>query len=429
MIRWIKSMFAPKAADSGALDLSNPETWEEVLGGLRRTYSGKLVNETTAMKVSAVYACVRLISGAISTAPMVVYRGERTGGSDGYLPAPNHPLAMVLRLRPNPIVTACTFWRSMVMSKLLHGNAFAVIGRDRLGRPATLSYIRAHRVDVYQAWELSLDTRLGVEKERLYYFVTMDHGRQVMLDQDDMLHVPGVGWDGKRGLSTLAAGAEAMGLAMAEQEHGARFFNQGASFEFAIKYPKKLSEDGGNLLRDYWTKRHSGVVNSHIPPILTEGGEIQPFSMSAKDAQLLESRQFSVIDVCRFFGVPPVMIGETEKTSSWGSGVESMGRWFATFTLNDHIVAIEQEVERKLFGGDNHFAEFDESEMTRGDMKTRHEAYRTARGSMQEPGYMTINEIRASEGLPPIAGGDELQRPNPGTKGQSNEEQAVASAA
>lgn len=422
MITWLKSKLnRPQNADSGRLDLSNPETWEDVLGGLRRTYSGKAVNETTAMKVSAVYACVRLISGAISTAPMVVYQGERTGGSAGYTPAPNHPLAPVLRLRPNPIITACTFWRSMVLSKLLHGNAYAVIGRDRMGRPSTLSYVRPYRVNVYQAWELGLDAKISAERERLYYLVTMDHGNQIMLDQDDVLHVPGVGWDGKRGLSTLAAGAEAMGLAMAEQEHGARFFGQGASFNFAIQYPRQLSEDGVKLLRDYWTRRHAGVGNSHIPPILTEGGEIQPFSMSARDAQLLESRQFSVIDVCRFFGVPPVMIGETEKTSSWGSGVESMGRWFVTYALNDHLTAIEQEVERKLFSGDSHFAEFDESEMTRGDVAARYASHRIARGNMQEPGFKTVNEIRAEEGLPPIEGGDELQRPEP-AKGQNDEQ-------
>ena len=132
--------------------------------------------------------------------------------------------------------------------------------------------------------------------------------------------------------------------------------------------------------------------------------------MSAEDAQLIESRQFSVSDICRFFGVPPVMIGETEKTSSWGSGVEQMARWFTTFTLNDHLTAIEQELEAKLFR-DSYFAEFDESELTRGETKTRGDFYRIARGSMQEPGFMTTNEIRAAEGLPPVAGGDALQGP------------------
>ena len=180
--------------------------------------------------------------------------------------------------------------------------------------------------------------------------------------------------------------------------------------KIALTYPGKLDLKVADDLREFFDARYTGTANHHRPLLLTEGGEAKTLSMSAEDAQLIESRQFSVIDICRFFGVPPVMIGETEKTSSWGSGVEQMARWFTTFTLNDHLTAIEQELESKLFR-DGFFAEFDESELTRGDTKTRGEFYRIARGSMQEPGFMTTNEIRAAEGLPPIDGGDELQHP------------------
>lgn len=180
--------------------------------------------------------------------------------------------------------------------------------------------------------------------------------------------------------------------------------------KIALTYPGKLDPKVADDLREFFDARYTGTANHHRPLLLTEGGEAKTLSMSAEDAQLIESRQFSVIDICRFFGVPPVMIGETEKTSSWGSGVEQMARWFTTFTLNDHLTAIEQELEAKLFR-DGFFAEFDESELTRGDTKTRGEFYRIARGSMQEPGFMTTNEIRAAEGLPPIDGGDELQHP------------------
>ena len=180
--------------------------------------------------------------------------------------------------------------------------------------------------------------------------------------------------------------------------------------KIALTYPAKLTDDVKENLREYFDARYTGTANHHRPLLLTEGGEAKTLSMSAEDAQLIESRQFSVIDICRFFGVPPVMIGETEKTSSWGSGVEQMARWFTTFTLNDHLTAIEQELEAKLFR-DGFFAEFDESELTRGDTKTRGEFYRIARGSMQEPGFMTTNEIRGAEGLPPVEGGDALQRP------------------
>lgn len=202
-----------------------------------------------------------------------------------------------------------------------------------------------------------------------------------------------------------------MGLALAAEESASKLFSNGMLADIALRYPNRLSDEAQAKLREYVERRYSGAANHHTPMILTEGGEAKTLTMNAEDAQLIESRQFSVIDIARFFGVPPVMIGESEKTSSWGAGVEQMARWFTMFTLNDHLTDIEQEMEVKLFGGGQYFAKFDESELTRGDTKTRHEAYRTARGSMQEPAYMTINEIRAAEGLPPVPGGDKLYEP------------------
>ena len=152
--------------------------------------------------------------------------------------------------------------------------------------------------------------------------------------------------------------------------------------------------------------------------------------MSAADAQLLESRKFSVPEICRFFGVPPVMIGETEKTTSWGSGVEQMARWFAMFTMNEHFMAFEQELSVKLFRDDGSFAEFDENELMRGDTKTRGDYFKAALGSLQQPGWMTPNEVRAAEGLPKVDDGETLQKPVPGAgKGGSNAEPTDAPAA
>lgn len=397
----------PQNADSGTYYLDSPEDWGDFLHGFRNT-SGQRVNESTAMQLSAVFACVGLVSGALASSPCVVYRrGEKRRDI-----AESHPLSPVLRLKPNPRTTAATFWRAMTSSKLLHGNAYALISRFGDGRPGALTWIHPRRVSVYYAHELGLDRKAeSFGPMDLVYQITDEQGKMFMYAADDIIHVPGPGWDGKRGMSVLGAAADAFGVGLGAQEHTARFYKQGASFNFAISYPQKLGPEAAASLRDYWTKKHQGVGNHHIPPILTEGGELKPFSMSARDAQLLESRQFSVVDICRWFGTPPVMIGETEKTTSWGSGVEEMARWFRTFTLTPHLVAFEQEMEVKLFRRGGFFAEFDETELTRGDMKTRHEAYRSARGSLQEPGYMTINEIRDSEGYPPVEGGDELMRP------------------
>lgn len=396
---------SPKNAAS--LNLADADSWFETFGG-SRVASGVIVNESTAMRFSAVFACVRLIGGAIASAPVKIYRRRR---DDGREIAPGHTIASMLRVRPNRFITAATFWRFLAQSKVLQGNAYAHVIRTRSGDPVALYPIDPRNVAIYWAWELGLDKLPGVERNRLFYRVTWEDGAQSMIDQDDMLHIPNVGWDGKRGLSTISAAAQGIGLGLAAEKSSAAFFANGMQSAFALQYPAKMTPEAVEMIRAHISERYAGAHNHHKPLVLTEGGEAKQLSMTADDAQLIQSRQFSVIDICRFFGVPPVMVGETEKTSSWGAGVEQMARWFTTFTLNDHLTAFEQELEVKIFRGDGHFAEFDESELTRGDTKTRGEYYRTARGSMQEPGFMTVNEIRSAEGLPPIAGGDTMQRP------------------
>lgn len=380
---------------------------EAIYGGL----SG--VTDKTAMTISTVFACVRLVAGAVASAPCKVYRRQE---EDKRLYASKHPLSTMLRLTPNEQMTAATFWRTFTTQKMLEGNGYAFILRTRNGIAQAIYPMFYAQVSPFQAWERGFDAKTGCSPWRLFYEVTLPDGRFTIVDQDDMLHVPNIGWDGRRGMSTLAAGARSLGLAVSSEHSSKRFFDQGMQASFAISYDGKISEAMQDRIKSYVAERYQGVENFHKPLVLSEGGKVQQLTMNAEDAQLIESRKFSVIDICRFFGVPPVMIGESEKTSSWGSGVEQMARWFTTFALNDHFTAIEQELERKLFRGDGHFAEFDETELTRGDTKTRHESYRIARGSMQEPGYMTPNEIRAAEGLPPVPGGDMLTGPQQASK-------------
>lgn len=418
-VQELRETLAPmnQAASWGNLSF---ETWGDVLGA-SRSHAGQIVNAETAMRISAVFACVRLISGAASCSRVLTYKGD----DDTRTPNPKHSLANMLRLRPNRHMTASTFWKFFLACKILQGNAYANIIRGRNWEPIALYPVNPRNVTVHFAWELGLDASLGVEKNRLFYGVTLLDGGYKLFDQDDMLHVPNIlSSDGKTGQSTVRSMSQAAGLALAAEQSSAEFFANGMQFDKAIIYPNKVSTEAAQKLREYWSRRHSGAANHHIPPILTEGGDIKQLSMSSEDAQLLESRKFSVIDICRFFGVPPVMIGETEKTSSWGSGVEQMAKWFATFTMNEHFTAIEQELSAKLFRGDGSFAEFDESEITRGDTKTRAEYFKSALGSMQQPGWMTQNEVRAQENLPPVQNGDILQAPDPTkalpNKGDSN---------
>lgn len=367
----------------------------------------RAVNSDSAMKCSAVFACVRLISGAIASAPIVIYK--RSGSTRE---AAKHPLHRMLTLRPNEHMTASTFWKIMAVQKVLNGNAYAAIVRSNSpGRPLALVPFLSSRVMPYYAYELRLDEKLGVDPYRLYYAASWENGTMSIFDRNDMLHIPNINFDGRVGMSTVAAGAQAMGLALSAEESAAKLFENGMVSQLALTYPQKLTTDAQDKLREHLANRYQGVGNHHRPLILTEGGKAEKLALNAEDAQLLETRQFSVVDIARFFGVPPVMIGETEKTSSWGSGVEQMARWFVMFTLNDHLTDFEQEIESKLFANSEFMAEFDETELTRGDTKTRAEYFKAALGGTQAPGWMTQNDVRQAEGLPPMDGGDKLYVP------------------
>lgn len=380
--------------------LTDSEAWLEFFGGGQR-FGGQIVNEDTAMRASAVFACVRLISAAISCAPVKIYRRRKGGLRDLW---EDHPLAEVLRIRPNRFMTAATFWKGFTQDKLLLGNAYAHIIRMNDRTPVALYPVQAKNVVVYYAWELGLDKKLGVEQNRLFYDMSFPDGRRQVYDQDDVLHVPNVGWNGKYGISTIRSMAETVGLDLGAKRSSSTFFENGMRPDFSISFQGKPEKDAMDRFREHLQSRYSGAGNHHKPLVLYDSGKVDKLSMTAEDAQLLESRKFSVIDICRFFGVHPVMIGENEKTSSFGGGIEQMGRWFNTLTLNEHFTATEQELERKL----GCFAEFDETELTRGDTKTRAEFYNVMRGSLTQPQLLTVNEIRAAEGYGPKPGGDDL---------------------
>lgn len=394
-------------------DTAIGSNWIDLFDVFQPSLAGPVVTADSALQSSAVFACVRLIASCISSSPCLTYKG-RYGVKGQRQIAWDHPRAAQLRLQPHPSITASTFWKFIVQHKLIRGNAYALIRGDRL------IPLDSGRVTPYQAYEIGFDVTLGVDKFRLFYYVLFDDGSWQIYDQADMLHFPNLGWDGKQGLSTITVATQNIGLALAQEESSAKFYGQGAQYDVVLKYPSKVSKEAQDrIVESYLRKKQAHNDKYSIPLVLSEGGDLKEVSMSARDAQALEARQYSVIDQCRWFGVPPVMIGESEKTSSWGTGVEQVGRWFVTYTLNDHFTDIEQELQRKLFSTGRFFAEFDESELTRGDTKTRGEYYRVARGNTQEPGWMSIEEIRQEEGLALKPENGDLQKPTVG--GPSNE--------
>jgi HK97 family phage portal protein len=242
------------------------------------------------------------------------------------------------------------------------------------------------------------------------YFLTDANGKVQTVRPEDILHITGLGFDGLRSQSVLRhALRNPAGIAYAADEYSGRFFQNGARPDFAITMAGSPTPDQLANLRASWSDRYGGASKSHLPAVLTGGMDVKQLTMSAEDTQLIETRQFQVEDIARVFGVPPFMIGHTEKTTSWGAGVEQMSIGFVKYTLQRHLTKFEQEINRKFWRRDTgYFAEFAVEGLLRGDAKTRSEFYRSALGGSAGPAWMSTNEVRRLENLPPVDGGDTL---------------------
>nr|WP_255762590.1 phage portal protein [Halomonas alkalisoli] len=359
------------------------------------SYAGPAVTAETAMRVTAVYACVRMLCGAVATMPLHVYRRTDKGRE-----RVDHPLWWLLNQEASPTFTASAMREHQIASMLLRGDGLAWIRRNRRGE--------AERLDPLPRQHTIIEKRGG----RLIYFANLEEEGYRGIDQDDVLHLPNVGFDGVSSPSVIGLAAkQGIGLAMAAEEYSARFFSNGARPDHVITMEKTPSQEQLDRIRDNWLKRHTGTANAHLPGMLVGGAKVQQITMSSEDAQLMEARQFQVTDIARAFGLPSWMINANEKSTSWGSGLEQMGLGFIIYTLQPHLTRWAQEINRKLLRDQNLFAEFNVAALLRGDAKTRAEYYKSALGGTQNPGYMTPNEVRAKENLPPIEGGDKLYAP------------------
>lgn len=379
-------------AVNNSLSLGSAELYELLAGS--PAASGVAVNEASAMRVTAVYACVRLIAGAIASLPLAVYRRTDEGRE-----RVRNDLWWLLNEQPCPTVSAAVFWEYLLAQMLLSGDALAEIERGRGGAIREL---------------IPLDSRaVGIRNVsgRLRYEFFRD-GQWLGRDQDDILHIPGFGFDGTRGMSVIRhAAREAIGLALAAEAFSSRFFASGAHPDVALKVPGKMTQEQIDNLRRIWASKYGGAHNASLPIVLTEGTDLKEVTLSAQDSQLIEARRFQVADIARAFGVPPHMVGETDKSTSWGSGIEQQGIGFVQYTLAPHLNRIEQEINRKCFRTERLFVEFNVEGLLRGDSKARAEYYTRALGGTQNPAWMTPNEIRQLENLPPLAGGGHLAQP------------------
>jgi HK97 family phage portal protein len=377
-----------RASNESRQNLTVQELANIITGGGNMA-AGTVVTESTAMRVSAVYAGVALLAGAISTLPLHVY--QRT--SDGRERA-DHDYWWLLNEQPNPDMSAAVFWEYLVASRLFRGDCFAEILRSSFRSSVAVGFLPHHPDRV---------TPFRDVNGRLFYRVQPEFGPAYVLHPSDMIHVPSLGFDGLRSPSPITyAARQSVGTSLAATEYNARFFSNGARPDFALVAPAKLNEEQARIVRATWGERHSGVMNSHLPAVLTGGMDIKQLSLSAQDSQILATSQFQIEEIARILGVPPFMIGHTDKTTSWGSGVENMGRGFVKFTLLRDLVKFAQEFNRKLWPlRERYFVEHDVSAMERGDIKTENEALRVALGRAGEPGWMTQDEVRKVKNLAP----------------------------
>ena len=359
--------------------------------------SGKQVNERTSMQMTAVCSCVRILSEAVASLPLNVYRYTDTGGKEKAI---DHSLYRLLHDEPNPEMSSFIFRETLMTHLLLWGNAYAQIIRNGKG-------------EVIALYPLMPD-RMTVDRDangRLYYKYrksnddapTMENG-SVILAPSDVLHVPGLGFDGLVGYSPIAMAKNAIGLAIAAEEYGSKFYANGAAPSGVLEHPGTLKDPA--RVRDSWNSTFGGSSNSHKVAVLEEGMKYTPISISPNEAQFLETRKFQINEIARIFRVPPHMVGDLEKSSF--SNIEQQSLEFVKYTLDPWVIRWEQALYRTLLSEEekkSYFFKFNVEGLLRGDYQSRMQGYATAR----QNGWMSANDIRELEDLdriPAELGGD-----------------------
>ncbi len=348
--------------------------------------SGANVNDQSILKLSAVWACARLISETMATLPLGMY--ERT--SAGRQPAPQHSLDFVLSVQPNADTIPAVFWEAVVAAMLLRGTARCeklMVGERLVG----LQFLYPPR--------LTVTRRLNGEKEYRY---TEDNGRQRIIPESRIWTIPGWSLDGKNGVSVLHYGAQVFGAALATDEAASGTFARGLMPTTWFKYPKVMRPDQREEAREFITDR-AGMANSGKPLILEADMEVGNIGINPVDAQLLESRGFSVQEICRWFRVPPWMVGQTEKATSWGNGIEQQMIAFLTFTLGPWIKRIEQSIVKDLLRPADRarfYPKFSVEGLLRADSAARAAFYSV----MVNNGILTRDEVRELEDRSPMGG-------------------------
>lgn len=374
------------------IDLANPEHVQYLReGGL--SSAGASVNERTAMRIAAAWRCVHIIAGGPGNTPLELM--ERVDDNKRRV-ATEHPTRKLLAVKPNGWQTPQDFKRMMTAHVALRGDGCAYKLRGLDGRVKELWPLHPDRVE----------PRQDPETMAMFYEVTGVSGARRTFTSDEIFHVRGLSLDGVKGLGALAFARETMGMALQGQKAAAKMWKQGAMVGGVLEHPAALSEEAYDRLKLSLAEHQSGAENAGKWLIAEEGMKVSDdVFLSAADMQFLESRQFEVRQIAMFFGVPPHMIGDTEKSTSWGTGIEAQTTGFMAYTLEDYLTGWEEAGRRDLLTpseAETYYLRFTRAAIVRSDLKTRTEAYARA----LQWGWRNPDEIRALEDLNPREDGE-----------------------
>ena len=359
------------------------------------TTSGKPVTEQSAMQMTAVHSCVRILSEAVASLPLNIFEQTNLGNEK----ATKHPLYSILHDEPNTEMTSFVFRETLMTHLLLWGNAYAQIIRNGKGEVVGLYPLMPNRMRVERD-----------DNGQLYYLYQLSlgdaqAGSQVKLNASEVLHIPGLGFDGLVGYSPIAMAKNAIGMAIACEEYGAKFFANGAAPSGVLEHPGTLKDP--TRIRESWNDTFGGSSNAHKVAVLEEGMKYEPISVTPDQAQFLETRKFQINEIARIFRVPPHMVGDLEKSSF--SNIEQQSLEFVKYTLDPWVTRIEQAMVRSLLTKEEkkkYYIKFNVDGLLRGDYQSRMNGYATGR----QNGWMSANDIRELENLDriPEAEGGEL---------------------
>lgn len=378
----ISKLWEPRAGPKNSLIGS---TYSFFFGG---TSSGKTVNERTAMQTTAVYSCVRILAETIASLPLHTYKHTESGKEK----ATEHSIYHLLADEPNPEMTSFVFRETLMGHLLLWGNAYAQIIRDGRGKVLSLYPLMPDKMTVDRA-----------DNGEIYYMYNKE-GQQYCLRNYEVLHIPGLGFDGLIGYSPIAMAKNAIGMVIATEEYGASFFANGANPGGVLEHPGVVKDPA--RVRESWNSVYQGTKNAHRVAVLEEGMKFQSIGIPPEQAQFLQTRKFQLNEIARIFRIPPHMIGDLDKSSF--SNIEQQSLEFVMYTLDPWVVRWEQAIKRALFSESEkkeYFVKFNVDGLLRGDYQSRMNGYAVGR----QNGWLSTNDIRELENLnriPEELGGD-----------------------